>query len=84
MSLDHTNGNAAFPATNVMIGGGANRTHFSDGQSFRLNAQCSSTINVNGVRNAPTRNCADTIAGNVTCPNADTHCPGIALDAQPK
>lgn len=84
MSLDHTNGNAAFPTTNVMVGGGSGRTHFSEGQAFRLNAQCSSTINANAVRNGPVRNCADTIAGNVACPNADTHCPALALDVQPK
>jgi hypothetical protein len=84
MSLDHTNGDPSFPVTNVMVGGGAGRTHFSDGQSFRMNAQCSSTLNVNGVRAGPTRRCNSTIGGNVTCPLADTHCPPLATDALPK
>lgn len=85
MSLDHTNGNPAFPVTNVMIGGGAGRTHFSDGQSFRMNAHCSSTLNVNGVRTGPMRRCNSTIGGNVTCPVAmDAHCPPLATDALPK
>lgn len=85
MSLDHTNGNPAFPVTNVMVGGGAGRTHFSDGQSFRMNAQCSSTLNVNGVRAGPLRRCNSTIGGNVTCPIAmDSHCPPLATDALPK
>jgi hypothetical protein len=85
MSLGHTNGVAGFPLTNVMIGGGAARTHFSEGQGFRLNVHCSSTINTNGVRaGEPTRNCNNTIAGNVTCAAADAHCPALALDVQPK
>jgi len=84
MSLDHTNGDPTFPVTNVMIGGGAGRTHFSDGQSFRMNAQCSSTLNVNGVRAGPTRRCGSTILGNVSCPLADSHCPPLATDALPK
>ena len=85
MSLDHTNGNPAFPVTNVMVGGGAGRTHFSDGQSFRMNAQCSSTLNVNGVRAGPLRRCNSTIGGNVTCPAAmDSHCPPLATDVLPK
>jgi hypothetical protein len=85
MSLDHTNGDPAFPATNVMVGGGAGRTHFSDGQSFRMNAQCSSTLNVNGVRAGPLRRCNSTIPGNVVCPVAmDSHCPPLATDALPK
>lgn len=85
MSLDHVNGNPAFPVTNVMVGGGAGRTHFSDGQSFRMNAQCSSTLNVNGVRAGPLRRCNSTIPGNVTCPVAmDSHCPPLATDALPK
>ena len=84
MSLGHTNNMAGFPQTNVMMGGGANRTHFSEGQGFRLNVHCSSTVNANGVRTGPVRNCGDTIAGNITCPAGDTHCPALALDVQPK
>ena len=85
MSLSHTNGDPAFPVTNVMIGGGAARTHFADGQSFRMNAHCSSTLNSNGVRAGPVRRCNDTISGNVSCPIfTDTHCPPLATDVLPK
>ncbi|HEU5134994.1 MAG TPA: hypothetical protein VFU13_07605 [Steroidobacteraceae bacterium] len=85
MSLSHTNGDPAFPVTNVMIGGGAARTHFADGQSFRMNAHCSSTLNSNGVRTGPVRRCPNTISGNVTCSIfTDTHCPPLAADVLPK
>ena len=85
MSLDHTNGDPAFPVTNVMIGGGAARTHFADGQSFRMNAHCSSTLNSNGVRAGPVRRCSNTISGNITCPILmDAHCPPLATDVLPK
>jgi hypothetical protein len=68
----------------VMVGGGAARTHFSDGQSFRMNAHCGSTLNDNGTRAGPLRNCGSTIAGNGTCPVAlATHCPPLATDVQP-
>lgn len=84
MSLDHTNGLAGFAANNVMVGGGQNRTHFSDGQSFRMNAQCSSTLNVNGTRTGPVRRCDSTIGGNIACPAADSHCLPVAADQLPK
>jgi hypothetical protein len=84
MSLDHTNGAAGFAANNVMVGGGQNRTHFSDGQSFRMNAHCSSTLNVNGVRTGPVRRCNSTIGGNVSCPTADSHCLPVEIDQLPK
>jgi hypothetical protein len=85
MSLDHTNGNPLFPITNVMIGGGAARTHFADGQSFRMNAHCSSTLNSNGVRSGPVRRCSDTISGNISCSIfTDMHCPPLAADVLPK
>jgi len=85
MSLDHTNGNPAFPITNVMIGGGSARTHFADGQSFRMNAHCSSTLNSNGTRSGPIRRCGSTISGNVACSIfTDTHCPPLAADVLPK
>jgi len=85
MSLAHTNGDPAFPVTNVMIGGGAARTHFADGQSFRMNAHCSSTLNSNGVRAGPVRRCSNTISGNIACGIfTDTHCPPLATDVLPK
>ncbi len=84
MSLDHTNGLAGFAANNVMVGGGQNRTHFSDGQSFRMNAHCSSTLNANGTRSGPVRRCNSTISGPVSCPGADSHCLPVATDQLPK
>lgn len=82
-SLGHTNGLAGFPLVNVMIGGGQNRTHFSEGQSFRMNVNCFSTLNGNGVRTGPVRNCPDSLAGN--CPaGTDAHCPALATDVTPK
>jgi hypothetical protein len=84
MSLDHTNGNPDFPVNNVMIGGGSSRTHFSDGQSFRMNAQCQSSLNVNGTRTGPQRNCPNTIPGQAVCPaTTSTHCPPLQTDVQP-
>ncbi|HZI67004.1 MAG TPA: zinc-dependent metalloprotease family protein [Thermoanaerobaculia bacterium] len=82
-TLGHTNGLAGFALANVMMGGGQNRTHFSEGQSFRMNANCFSTLNGNGVRAGPVRNCPDSLAGN--CPaGTDAHCPALATDVTPK
>jgi len=68
----------------VMVGGGSARTHFSDGQSFRMNAHCGSTLNANGTRSGPLRRCGETISGNGSCPTAlDTHCPPLATDVTP-
>ena len=74
-SLGHTNNLAGFGANNVMVGGGASRTHFSEGQDFRMNVNPTSALNANGVRTGPTR----------TCPDATTsqNCPALALDAAP-
>ena len=66
-SLGHTNGLAGIPLDNVMIGGGANRTNFTEGQDFRMNLNPTSTLNANGVRTGPTRTCADGTTSN-TCP----------------
>ncbi len=85
MGLAHTNGNPDFPVSNVMVGGGSSRTHFSDGQSFRMNAHCGSTLNANGTRaGQPIRRCGETISGNGSCPvTLDAHCPPLATDVQP-
>jgi hypothetical protein len=84
MSLGHTNSTPGFPVNNVMVGGGSARTHFSDGQSFRLNTHCSSTLNANGTRSGPLRNCGSTISGNVACPvGTSTHCPPLETDVTP-
>ena len=74
----HTNGLPGFDATNIMQGGGAGRTHFSEGQAFRMNLNNTSTINVNGVRTGPVRNpdCAPLTTSNI--------CPRLALNAAPK
>ncbi len=74
-TLGHTNGLAGFPATNVMIGGGAGRTHFSEGQAFRVNVNTNSTLNTNGVRAGPTRNCPDG--------TTSAACPALSRDATP-
>jgi len=74
-SLGHTNGMAGIPNTNVMIGGGAGRTEFTEGQCFRCNVNPTSTLNSNGVRTGPTRTCPDTVTSNA--------CPDLTLDAAP-
>jgi hypothetical protein len=49
-----------------------------------MNTQCSSTLNANGTRSGPLRNCGNTIPGNVTCPvGTSTHCPPLPTDVQP-
>lgn len=76
-SIDHTNGLPGFPLTNVMMGGGAGRTHFSEGQDFRVNFNTNSSLRTNGVRGgAGGRNCPD--------PTTSATCPALAIDAQPK
>jgi hypothetical protein len=74
----HTNGLAGFGTNNIMQGGGMGRTHFSEGQSFRMNVNTTSTLNVNGVRTGPVRNpeCAPLTTSNI--------CPPLALDVTPK
>ncbi|HWN11156.1 MAG TPA: hypothetical protein VNO50_18095 [Pyrinomonadaceae bacterium] len=72
----HTNGLAGFDGTNIMQGGGAGRTHFSEGQAFRMNVNATSTLNVNGVRTGTTRTCAPLTTSNI--------CPRLALNATPK
>ena len=72
----HTNGLAGFDATNIMQGGGAGRTHFSEGQAFRMNVNTNSTLNVNGVRTGTTRTCAPLTTSNI--------CPRLAINATPK
>jgi hypothetical protein len=74
-SLSHTNGNSAFGSNNVMIGGGAARDHFSEGQDFRINMNPGSVLNANGVRTGPTRTCSDATTNN--------SCPALGLDATP-
>jgi hypothetical protein len=75
-SLDHTNRLPGFCNNNIMRGGGSGRTHFSLGQSFRMNVNGKSALNVNGVRNGVVRDCADLTTSNI--------CPALALDVKPK
>jgi len=56
-SLPHTNGVAGFPGNNVMIGGGSGRTHFSEGQAYRVNRHVGSVLFANGITNVVPRNC---------------------------
>ncbi len=72
----HTNGVAGFGNNNIMWGGGpGTRNNFSVGQSFRLNTDTTSMINVNGNRVGPTETCM---------PNASSAtCPPLALDSLP-
>lgn len=74
-TLGHTNAIASIPATNVMFGGGAGRTDFTEGQCFRTNVNPTSKLNLNGVRSGPVR----------TCPDATTNgaCPALDLDVDP-
>jgi hypothetical protein len=84
MSLDHTDGFLHAPGPNIMDPLARGRTHFMDGQSFRMNAHCSSSLNVNGVRSGPVRRCDHTIEGSITCPaTTDTHCPPLQTDSAP-
>ena len=84
MSLDHSDGYLHDPAPNIMDPFARGRTHFMDGQSFRMNAHCSSSLNVNGVRSGPVRLCDHTIDGDIVCPaTTDTHCPRLQTDAVP-
>jgi hypothetical protein len=82
MSLDHSDGRLHAPGPDIMDPLARGRTHFMDGQSFRMNAHCSSSLNVNGVRSGPVRRCDHTIEGGVTCPaTTDTHCPRLQTDS---
>ena len=74
-TLGHTNGidqdgvpGLDFPGSNIMMGGGVNRTTFSEGQCFRCNVNTNSRVNTFGLRPAgqPTRNCPDNTR-NATC-----------------
>lgn len=83
MGLGHTNGSSN---DNIMVGGGQNRTHFYDGQSFRMNAHCGSSLNKNGVRVGPMRHCYDdAFGGTAFCPaGLDHQCLKWNADASPK
>jgi hypothetical protein len=74
-SLGHTNNIASIPNTNVMHGGGAGRTNFTEAQCFRCNVNTTSVLNTNGVRTGPTRNCPDGTSSD--------RCPDLALDPSP-
>ena len=76
VSVDYNgDGVADFPNTNVMWGGSVGRNSFSEGQCFRMNINLNSTLNTNGERVGPTRNCPD--------PAISPTCPWSGLDAVP-
>jgi len=75
-SWGHTNDVAGFGNNNIMWGGGpGTRNHFSVGQSFRLNTDTTSMLNVNGDRVGPTETCLPNISSAI--------CPTLDLDSLP-
>ncbi len=76
LSLGHTNNIAGIPNTNLMVTGGTGRNSITEGQCFRCNVNTGSTLNANGVRTEPTRNCPDGTTNNT--------CPDLALDVTPE
>jgi len=74
-TLAHTNTVAGMSAINLMVTGGLNRNNITEGQCFRCNVNQNSTLNTNGVRNGPTRNCPDG--------TTSVACPALTLDATP-
>ena len=62
--------------TNLMFSQSNPRDSLTIGQAFRVNVNDRSAINVNHLRTGPTRSCPDS--------TADSLCPSITLDAQPK
>jgi hypothetical protein len=71
-TLQHTTGMEGFASDNIMWGGPDVRDHFALGQVFRMNVEKASTINVNQVRQGPTRTCA--------LENDPTACPPLERD----
>lgn len=75
-SWGHTNGVAGFGNNNIMWGGGpGTRNWFTIGQSFRINTDTTSMLNVNGDRTGSTRTCLPNASSNV--------CPVLTLDSVP-
>jgi hypothetical protein len=72
----HSDPADGFADRNLMAGGGsATRSHLSLGQAFRFNVDKRSWLNINGVRQGPTRLCpAKQPSG------TDRFCPPVSLD----
>jgi hypothetical protein len=75
LSLAHIGG-TGLPATNLMNGAAVPRDSLTTGQSFRVNVNDNSSVNVNGVRSGPIRKCPDS--------QTDNRCPSLTLDVVPK
>lgn len=71
-TLGHSNGVTGIATSNVMAGGGAGRTEFTEGQCFRMNLNTGSTLNTNQVRTGAVRNCPDGTTNHL--------CPPLNLD----
>ena len=81
-SLGHTNsvdydadGVLDFDASNIMVGGGFGRDHYSEGQAWRMSLNATSDLNGLGYRTGATRACLDSAI--------DATCPWLALDGLP-
>ncbi|MDH5181081.1 MAG: hypothetical protein OEZ39_15300 [Gammaproteobacteria bacterium] len=72
----HVNGVAGFGNNNIMWGGGpGTRNWFTVAQTFRLNTDTTSMLNVNGDRTGPTETCLPDVSS--------AACPVLTLDATP-
>lgn len=72
-------------ADNIMREASTVRTLVFEGQAFRMNMHCTSTINTNGVRPAgsPLKSCKDTVDGENACP-VDHNCPDVEHNVEIK
>ena len=78
---------------NIMQDSGMRRTHLFEGQVFRMNMHCTSTVNTNPVRTNPDqwqkKNCPQTMSN--SCPPGmaspgpiDDDCPPVDQNVDPK
>lgn len=77
-SLNDSNGVSGLDTFNIMWSGGTSRSYFTEGQSFRMNVNSTSKLNLNGARTGPVRDppCDDTAD--------DQRCPRLSLNVTPK
>ena len=77
---------AASDQDNIMReGSSTRRTHLFEGQVFRMNMHCTSTLNLNKIRpvGSPMKSCADTVSGVNAC-TLDHDCPPLDRNIDPK
>lgn len=75
---DDDDGVPEFGGDNLMWPATADRCCLSEGQAFRLNVHCTSTLNLNRTRTGLTRHCIDTQPSTSSCPvGTDAHCPRL-------